>query len=158
MSLSILACLDFWQPKVYTCRVKVRQGLIQSSRSRFSYTKQLAGNKSKILKGQIKFNSSGDHYPKDFDVLKASAWQSWKELGGWKCVAAGAKWILNTSLHGVTLSNPFSMPLCLFLSLAFPLLFLLYPKRHAGGKWPPVSMVTNRLSNEVNSHKERGEG
>lgn len=52
---------------------------------------------------------------------KASAWQSWKELGGWKCVAAGAKWILNTSLHGVTLSKPFlnvSLPFSLSPSLS----------------------------------------
>lgn len=146
-----------WQPSVLACRVKVWQSLIQSSRRWFSYIIQLPGNTSKVLKGQIEFCGTGDHYPKDLDVPKAWAWQSWKELGGWKCVAAGAKWILNTSLHGITLSNPSSMSLCLF-SLFFPLLFLLYPKRHAGGKRPPVSTATNRLSNEVNSHKERGAG
>ncbi len=52
----ILASCDFsWQPKVHTCRAKPWQSLIQSSRSRFSYIIQLAGNESKILKGQIKF-------------------------------------------------------------------------------------------------------
>lgn len=117
------------------------------------YIIQLGGNKSKILRGLIKFSGTGDHYPEDLDVPKASAWQSWEELGGWKCAAAGDKWILNTSLHGVTLSTPFSMPLSLPSLSCFPLLFLLFPKRHAGGKRLLVSMATNRLSNEVNRHK-----
>lgn len=47
------------------------------------------------------------------------------------------------------------IPQCLsaFSLSCFPPLFLLFPKRHAGGKRPLVSMETNRLSNEVNWHK-----
>lgn len=103
--------VTFWQPNVHTCRPEVP---FWKPRNRSFYTMQLAGIKSKILKGQIKFRGSGDCYQKDVHVLKASAWPSCKELGGWKCVTAGAKWSLNTSLRGVTLSNPFSMSLCLF--------------------------------------------
>lgn len=92
------------------------------------YIIQPGGNKSKIfLKGQIKCSGTGDHYPEDLDVPKASAWQSWKELGGWKCAAAGDKWILNTSLHGVTLSTHSSVSLCL-LSLLLSSLVFIVPK------------------------------
>lgn len=47
------------------------------------------------------------------------------------------------------------IPQCLsaFSLSCFPRLFLLFPKRHAGGKRPLVPMETNRLSNEVNRHK-----
>lgn len=46
------------------------------------------------------------HYPEDVDVPNATAWRNWRSCED-KSVAAGAKWILNTSLRGVALSHPF---------------------------------------------------
>lgn len=64
-------------------------------------------------------------------------------------VAAGAKWILNTSLRGVALSHPF--PISLPPPPPSCSRFFLCPKTHAGGKWPPVSMGTNWRATVIKS-------
>lgn len=107
-----------------------QQGRTRSCRSRLRNITQLAGKANPWCQRSDR-KSAAPGTLRGWCGRAESSVTELEELRGWKREAAGAKCILNTSLHGVTLPHPLPIP------LPRPLLFFLYlfsPKAHAGSK------------------------